>query len=257
MTQGTDRECARCGRRFHSPENLFCTRCRAVDRECTGCGKAIHGRELQCYECRATDRPCKSCGEIFHSTKRTCTRCASGKTRCQMEDCEEPKLRGQGYRYCAKHSAEVPQRERAQIVRRMREREYGITHAEVLIRLAEQDGVCAICRNPPSATRQLSVDHDHVTGQPRGLLCNRCNPMLGYARDDIAVLQAAIEYLKRYSGQNYERPPVEGLYCVIFEAALQLLLKLTGPPTAPSIDQSGRIWPKKYALGLLLISGYK
>lgn len=38
---------------------------------------------------------------------------------------------------------------------------------------------CAICGRPPSATRRLDRDHDHRTGEPRGLLCHRCNRTLG------------------------------------------------------------------------------
>lgn len=111
-----------------------------------------------------------------------------------MEGCPEPKLPGK-YRYCARHSAEGPQRESAQVIRRMREREYGITHDEYVALLEEQGGVCAICGDGGEGSRSLSVDHDHVTGAVRGLLCNRCNPMLGYARDNIAVLRSAIMYL--------------------------------------------------------------
>ena len=115
---------------------------------------------------------------------------------CQMPDCAEPKLRGRGQKYCAPHSAESPQRERAQLVRRKREREYGVTHDEYLALLEAQGGTCAICHDS-AQQRALAVDHDHVTGAIRGLLCDRCNPMLGYARDSIAILEAAIEYLKR------------------------------------------------------------
>ena len=48
----------------------------------------------------------------------------------------------------------------------------------------EQGGVCAICGKPETETRngkikRLSVDHDHATGEPRALLCNRCNKDLG------------------------------------------------------------------------------
>ena len=120
------------------------------------------------------------------------------KTACFMPECPELKLPGK-FRYCAKHSAEGPQRERTQIVRRKREREYGLTDSEFRALLEAQGGVCAICGNGETSKRYrtLSVDHDHETGAVRGLLCNRCNPMLGYARDDIAVLQGAIEYLKR------------------------------------------------------------
>lgn len=123
------------------------------------------------------------------------------RTACGMTGCPEPKLFGRSYRYCAQHSAEGPQRERAQIVRRMREREYGITHDQFLALLETQDGLCAICGNGETSKdgRQLSVDHNHETGAIRGLLCNRCNPMIGYARDNVAVLQAAIAYLTSYN----------------------------------------------------------
>jgi hypothetical protein len=116
-----------------------------------------------------------------------------------MAGCAEPKLYGQGHKYCAQHSAEAPQRERAQIVRRARERQFGITHDQFLTMLEAQGGVCAICGNGNSNGRLLSIDHDHATGAVRGLLCDRCNPLLGYARDSIPVLEAAIEYLERYA----------------------------------------------------------
>lgn len=117
------------------------------------------------------------------------------KTACFMEGCPEPKLPGK-FRYCERHSAEGPQRERAQLVRRAREREYGLTHDEYLALLEAQGGACAICGDN-GQQRALAVDHDHVTSAIRGLLCDRCNPMLGYARDSIAILEAAIEYLKK------------------------------------------------------------
>lgn len=126
---------------------------------------------------------------------------------CQMDGCKEPKLRGRGHKYCAKHNAEAAKsstvyRERARVRegRRKRERQFGVSHDEFLAMLATQDDVCAICRNGNDGARQLSIDHDHETGAIRGLLCDRCNPMLGYARDQIPVLSAAIEYLRFWSG---------------------------------------------------------
>lgn len=77
-------------------------------------------------------------------------------------------------------------------------RRYGLAPADYDRLFDEQGGVCAICRQPPGA-RSLSVDHCHGTDTVRGLLCSRCNPMLGYANDDPATLLAAINYLKANS----------------------------------------------------------
>lgn len=58
---------------------------------------------------------------------------------------------------------------------------------------------CALCGKLPSAGRRLDRDHDHRTGQPRGLLCGGrmgCNRRLGRV-DNIAWLEAAVAYLRR------------------------------------------------------------
>jgi len=60
--------------------------------------------------------------------------------------------------------------------------------------LEEQEGVCAICFDPPTV-RPLSVDHDHKTGKARGLLCKRCNLGLGLFLDSQSRLEAAADYL--------------------------------------------------------------
>lgn len=74
---------------------------------------------------------------------------------------------------------------------------YSITPEEYEALLLKQGGVCAICKTAPSK-RRLSVDHSHSTGKYRGLLCGRCNSGLGYFLDNIAIIQAAIEYLRKY-----------------------------------------------------------
>lgn len=63
--------------------------------------------------------------------------------------------------------------------------------------LANQHGVCAICRNHERvANRKLAVDHDHVTNEIRGLLCFSCNNGIGKFGDSIELLHAAIKYLE-------------------------------------------------------------
>jgi hypothetical protein len=57
---------------------------------------------------------------------------------------------------------------------------YKLTIAQYDAILAHQGGVCYGCHQAePVKGRRLSVDHDHETGQIRGLLCSRCNPIIG------------------------------------------------------------------------------
>ena len=63
--------------------------------------------------------------------------------------------------------------------------------------IIEQDRCCAICADPETDKRQLSLDHCHTTGHIRGLLCGRCNTMLGFAKDNMYILQEAIKYLTK------------------------------------------------------------
>ncbi len=74
-------------------------------------------------------------------------------------------------------------------------RNYGITLAEYDALAASQGGVCAVCREQCPTGRRLSVDHDHQSGQVRGLLCSRCNQALGLFRDRSDLLLAAIQYI--------------------------------------------------------------
>lgn len=66
-----------------------------------------------------------------------------------------------------------------------------------------QEGKCLICKeNFPSNLKEkwgMAVDHCHTTGKVRGLLCRFCNQALGSFRDNIVLLENAIEYLKNSS----------------------------------------------------------
>lgn len=80
------------------------------------------------------------------------------------------------------------------------EQQYGITRVIYEELLEQQNGVCAICKQPETRLLygkvcELSVDHCHETNVIRGLLCNMCNPGIGYFRNSPELLQAAIDYL--------------------------------------------------------------
>lgn len=73
---------------------------------------------------------------------------------------------------------------------------YGLTPEAYASMLASQCGHCAICERTSSGKRHLSVDHDHATGQVRGLLCAGCNLLVGFLEHERR--EAAGAYLERH-----------------------------------------------------------
>ena len=80
---------------------------------------------------------------------------------------------------------------------------YGISMEDYEVMFERQGGACAICKRTGLT---LCVDHCHLTGEVRGLLCSQCNSALGFCRDDPVLLRAAAEYLQaardRQKAQN-------------------------------------------------------
>lgn len=121
--------------------------------------------------------------------EKTCTGCGQTKPKAQFN--KEPRI-GDGRASACKTCSGKKERNRTLL------RKYGVTVAEYDALAAAQGGCCRICGNPPPPEqRGLVVDHCHVTGVVRGLLCNNCNALLGMAADDIDRLKAAIRYLER------------------------------------------------------------
>lgn len=78
---------------------------------------------------------------------------------------------------------------------------YGINESTYRDMLSEQNNLCAICaeRDESNFGRKLAVDHDWDTNRVRGLLCARCNYLVGRSSEMIPILERAIAYLKRFS----------------------------------------------------------
>ena len=83
---------------------------------------------------------------------------------------------------------------------------YGITLDQYNKLLQEQNNVCAICGNKElmidkrnNKPRMLAVDHNHKTHKVRGLLCGKCNKMIGLSNDDNNILISAINYLNNHN----------------------------------------------------------
>lgn len=90
---------------------------------------------------------------------------------------------------------------------------YGIDFADFDALLSSQDGRCVICQHelvyglpkgsrPEEGQREAVVDHDHATGDVRGILCRQCNSGLGLLGDNVEALTAALSYLLSPSHQR-------------------------------------------------------
>jgi hypothetical protein len=77
-------------------------------------------------------------------------------------------------------------------------RRHGLTQAEYLAMLDEQEDRCASCRDEFSETqKRVCIDHNHRTGTVRGILCHNCNVSAGLLNDEPARLRALADYLER------------------------------------------------------------
>ena len=85
-------------------------------------------------------------------------------------------------------------------------KKYGMTIEEYEQMEKDQNYSCKICGE--KNYKRLGIDHDHTTGQVRGLLCDSCNPALGGFKDNIESLQKAIDYLKE--GKNSKKYIIRG-----------------------------------------------
>ena len=82
--------------------------------------------------------------------------------------------------------------------------QYGLTIEDYETLLHKQKGVCAICKKEESAKsnkgyiKSLAVDHCHSTGKVRGLLCQDCNLGIGKLKDNVDLVESALNYLKEH-----------------------------------------------------------
>lgn len=109
------------------------------------------------------------------------------------------------------------------------EKTYGISPETYQAIWKAQGERCAICRNKPRTIR-FAVDHDHQTGEVRGILCKRCNhDLLGGGHDDVATLWRAISYLLAPPARRSGREPSRERVWEALQARLDLRDQLAAP----------------------------
>lgn len=241
-----ERPCLTCGKERGQGRPKYCSDdCRAIDAErkryrlkpCLGCGgkkERGHRGSRYCNHCRRMLEP------VWQEMERErAVRKNTAKRRANGVQARPKKVNAEGLVWCCNCRQYLPERtfpkrakETAKFAARCRAcqriynheyrlgRVYGITIDEYY-RIAEIQGDrCAICGARPRKYK-LAVDHDHETGQIRGLLCKRCNhDLLGAAHDSIPMLERAISYL--------ESPPAQTGVAVLIHEGLTFPAGLRG-----------------------------
>lgn len=143
--------------------------------------------------------------------KICCTKCKEWKT---LDNFHKDKQTSTGYRHeCfdCKAKRQIVYNLKPSVQLNSRERnlkaKYGLSIDEYNSILEKQNGRCAICKCLPTVEMvnrkgsrpivfdTLVVDHDHISGKVRGLLCRKCNIALGHFQDNVETLANAITYL--------------------------------------------------------------
>ena len=142
-----------------------------------------------------------------------CPRCEQNKTSDEFYDVKAYKGTARRKYWCCNDCHRVLQKRqyRKRIQRdplaayEQKLRKFGLTREQYLEKVAAQRNLCAICEKPETVAYRnagrikfLSVDHSHVTGQNRDLLCSKCNTALGLLDEDHARFQRAVDYLNRH-----------------------------------------------------------
>lgn len=141
---------------------------------------------------------CGQCGAVRTGALRArCDRCSAILRRISRKSHARP-----GYR--ERHAAYMRSYYRRDTMRwyvSTLKKKYGMSASEYHGMLDNQKGGCAICARRDDGTklkRRLSVDHDHATGEIRGLLCGRCNAVVGFLAEDPKRAHRVVAYLMRW-----------------------------------------------------------
>lgn len=129
---------------------------------------------------------------------RICSKCKQTKPiNAKWFYRDASKKSGFGYqcKKCCKKRKKEPRYKKINLKYELK-RKFQITLEQYDQMFEKQHGVCKICNKINTNGERLAVDHNHITGKIRGLLCSRCNNGLGCFRDDIDLILKAGIYLE-------------------------------------------------------------
>jgi len=169
-------------------------------KRCKRCGETKPLDDFYKHSgCRDGVRPeCKACN-LAEKARRHVDNPQPARERTQRWREENPERYAENQRRFRASGAKAISNRRSHL-----KRKYGITLEEYDAKLAEQGGVCAICRREPRPDISLHVDHDHASGAIRGLLCFRCNVAIGLIAEDHDNLVSIQRYLHVHDPESAE-----------------------------------------------------
>ena len=174
--------------------------------------------------------------------KRKCSKC--GETKL-LQDFHKNRANVGGLRYECKACHKAYQKRynksaKGAEIKKNNERKlrYGVDNAWVEEQKARQGGICPICEmdlDKPRGERGFCIDHDHDTGEIRGLLCNSCNRGLGFLSDNPDRTHRATKYLddNKARGDNYGLAANSSEPILGFRTGGQGITNRQGSTTAP------------------------
>ncbi|MGC2429272.1 MAG: endonuclease VII domain-containing protein [Nitrososphaeraceae archaeon] len=153
--------------------------------------KGIYKRTLDNIRKRTNFTHCKTCGTELNDTNSVYMQdyLRSNCKECHNEDIKERNNRPNSYTKTPEYKLKYKHWNL--------QRKFGISLEDYNKLLKIQGNTCAICKEPCSSGKNLAVDHNHITGEVRGLLCEKCNQGIGALRENPELIMSAYEYLER------------------------------------------------------------
>jgi hypothetical protein len=148
---------------------------------------------------------CKACVSITDKSEH---RKAYQRVKVAQWHADNPdKRKEQKRRHYEKHKDRIDQRakdwyenNKERHVHNALLRKYGVTLEQYNLLRAQQDFRCAICNDhEDSVGKKMFVDHDHVTGKIRKLLCTKCNVGIGMLKDSADIMERAAKYIRDHN----------------------------------------------------------
>lgn len=131
---------------------------------------------------------------------RICTHCGAEKELTEFHNSSKGKYGKDALCKKCKHDQRVARYFQMQL------KKWKITEAQYNETWERQGKCCAVCKTTTTDKHRWHIDHNHETGDIRGILCSNCNTALGLLHDNAMTVYNLYEYISKYDCINY--PPL-------------------------------------------------